>query len=56
MGKLDNLKKVIIIAGQFAHFDAIHTGTSNKARERVLISIFGGTREVNVASHLVMAR
>jgi transcription antitermination factor NusG len=45
--------RVKIIAGQFAHFDAIHTGMSNKARERVLISILGARREITVASHLV---
>jgi transcription antitermination factor NusG len=54
--KYKNGDRVKIIAGQFAHFDAIHTGLSAKARERVLISILGGRREVTVASHLIAAQ
>jgi transcription antitermination factor NusG len=48
-------ERVRILAGQFAHFDALHTGMSAKARERVLITILGSQREVTVASHLVAA-
>jgi transcriptional antiterminator RfaH len=45
--------KVKILAGQFAHFDAIHTGMSARARELVLISLLGSTHQVAVAPHLV---
>jgi transcriptional antiterminator RfaH len=45
--------KVKILAGQFAHFDAIHTGMTARARELVLISLLGSTHQVPVAPHLV---
>jgi transcriptional antiterminator RfaH len=34
-------------------FDAIHTGMSRRDRERVLISVLGSVREVEVARHLI---
>ena len=46
-------EKVKIIAGQFAHFDAIHSGMRRGDLERVLITILGAEREVSVARHLV---
>jgi transcription antitermination factor NusG len=46
-------EKVKIIAGQFAHFDAIHSGMRRGDLERVLITILGAQREVSVARHLV---
>lgn len=48
--------KVRILAGQFASFDAIHSGISNRAREIVLVNMLGATRQVPVARHLVAAR
>jgi transcriptional antiterminator RfaH len=48
--------RVRILAGQFASFDAIHSGMSNRAREIVLVNILGAERQVPVASHLVAAR
>jgi transcription antitermination factor NusG len=48
-------EKVKIIAGQFAHFDAIHSGMRRGELERVLITILGAQREVHVARHLVTA-
>jgi transcriptional antiterminator RfaH len=47
--------RVRIVAGQFASFNAIHSGMSARAREIVLINILGGQRQVAVASHLVVA-
>jgi transcription antitermination factor NusG len=49
-------EKVKIIAGQFAHFDAIHSGMRRGELERVLITILGAEREVSVACHLVAAQ
>jgi transcription antitermination factor NusG len=46
-------EKVKIVAGQFAHFDAIHSGMRRGDLERVLITILGAQREVSVARHLV---
>jgi transcriptional antiterminator RfaH len=45
--------RVKIIAGQWASFDALHTGMTRKSRELVLIDVLGGRREVEVAPHLV---
>ena len=45
---------VKIIAGQFAHFDAIHSGMRRGDLERVLITILGAQREVSVARHLII--
>jgi transcription antitermination factor NusG len=49
-------EKVKIVAGQFAHFDAIHSGMRRGDLERVLITILGAQREVTVARHLVAAQ
>jgi transcriptional antiterminator RfaH len=49
-------EKVKIVAGQFAHFDAIHSGMRRGDLERVLITILGAEREVSVARHLVAAQ
>jgi transcriptional antiterminator RfaH len=46
-------EKIRILAGQFAHFDAIHTGFTAKARELVLINVLGAQREVGVPRHLI---
>jgi transcription antitermination factor NusG len=48
-------EQVRIIAGQFAHFDAIHSGMRRGELERVLINLLGAQREVSVARHLVTA-
>jgi hypothetical protein len=48
--------RVKISAGQWASFDAVHTGMSTRERELVLITILGAQREVSVASHLVATR
>jgi transcriptional antiterminator RfaH len=48
--------RVRILAGQFASFDAIHSGMSNRAREIVLVNMLGATRQVPVARHLVAMR
>jgi hypothetical protein len=45
--------RVKISAGQWASFDAVHTGMSTRERELVLITILGAQRELSVASHLV---
>ena len=47
--------RVRIVAGQFASFNAIHSGMSARAREIVLVNILGGQRQAAVASHLVVA-
>jgi transcription antitermination factor NusG len=47
-------EQVRIIAGQFAHFDAIHSGMRRGDLERVLINLLGAQREVMVARHLVI--
>jgi transcription antitermination factor NusG len=47
-------EKVKIIAGQFSHFDAIHSGMRRGDLERVLINLLGAQREVSVARHLVI--
>jgi transcription antitermination factor NusG len=49
-------EQVRIIAGQFSHFDAIHSGMRRGDLERVLITILGAQREVSVARPLVTAR
>jgi hypothetical protein len=38
-----------------ATFAAIHTGTSRRDLERVLLAVLGATREVDVPRHLIMA-
>jgi len=48
--------RVKILGGQFASFDAIHSGMSNRAREIVLINMLGAQRQVAVAGHLIAAR
>ena len=47
-------EKVKIIAGQFSHFDAIHSGMRRGDLERVLINLLGAQREVSVGRHLVI--
>jgi predicted lysophospholipase L1 biosynthesis ABC-type transport system permease subunit len=47
---------VRIIAGEFASFNAIHSGMSSRAREIVLVNMLGAQRQVPVARHLVVAR
>ena len=47
-------EKVKILAGQFSHFDAIHSGMRRGDLERVLINLLGAQREVSVARHLII--
>jgi transcriptional antiterminator RfaH len=47
-------ERVKILAAQFAHINAIHSGMSVRDRERVLLHVLGGRREVSVAHHLVV--
>jgi hypothetical protein len=47
---------VRILGGPFEGVAAIHSGTTAKEREIVLIAMLGSTRQVAVPAHLVMPR
>jgi transcription antitermination factor NusG len=47
--------RVLVTDGVFRGFDAIYAGMAAHDREKVLLSILGAPREVEVAGHLLAA-
>ena len=52
--KIEIGAKVRITAGPFGGMSGLYAGMSTKDRERVLLHVLGGQREIRIASNLVI--